>query len=382
MSRKKKEEFVLSNPPEDLGIREYAFGQTVNKQKLKGSAKIGERKKVWRSPASIYMIVLCVFLTFWFLYSLIAALVKGGGTVEILVEFLTSFMALVVCVGIIICTVFGLWGRLAQFALNHGMVKRSEVESVEESAEIAEEAYEKASAPDPFFEVYGDYIRATDGESIKVINRAGVQKVKAFERCGGCYIAIISDGEICTYDFVWLHGLQMPMREVKKLKELFGDKLEIEPLVSGEDRKRARRGRRSFSGFNIAPLVVGLICAAVGGGVIALHFCLAESIPIVLGAFFIAGGVLFACVAFEGVPVVKVFVVPLVFGGIMSFIPALFLGIIAEGNGIPLIFTSVHQFLCSFNALFCAVAFLEGIGVLILIIAFYNLYKYIRYGDQ
>lgn len=382
MARKKKEEFVLSNPPEDLGEVRYSFGRNAKRKGGNAATRSGERKKPWRSPAGIYMLALGAFLIFWFLYSLIATLVKGGGTIVLLTNFITGFFALAACLAIIICSVFGLWGKLARFALNHRMVRRHEVAHVEAQTEMVEEAYEKAQMPAPVFEVYDDYIRATDNYDTKIINRAGLKKIKAYERSGGCYLAVISDGEICTYDFVWLHGLQLPMREVKKLKEIFGDRLEIEPLVSKEDKKQARREHISLGTFNIAPFCVGLLCAAVGGGVIAMHFYLAASVPIALGAFFIAGGVLFMCAAFEGVPIIKVFVIPFIAGCVFAVIPVLFSIIIADGNGMSISFSSVHEFLCSFNALFCAVVFLEAMGVFIIIVAFYNLYKYIRYGEE
>lgn len=378
----KKQEFVLSEPPEDLGRKVYSFGRTAKNGKTNNNAATGERKKTWRSPAGIYMLALGALLTFWFLYSLIAALVNNSGGWVVLLNFGTGFMVLFVCLVIIICSVFGLWGKLTRFALNHRMVKSTDVESVEESAEMAEEAYEKAQMPTPVFEVYDDYIRATDNYETKIMNRAGVKKVKAFQRSGGCYLAIISDGEICTYDFVWLHGLQIPKREVKKLKEVFGDKLEIEPLVSEEDKKRARREGYSIRTFNVAPLYAGFLCAAAGGGIIAIHFLLAESVPIALGAFFIAGGAVFMFAAFESVPVIKVFVIPLLFGCVFAGMPIALTITIASANGISITFTSVHQFLCSFNGPLCGIAFLEAMGVLILGIAFYNLYKYIRYGEQ
>lgn len=378
----KKQQFVLSEPPEDLGNKVYSFGRTAKNGKTKDPTKTGERKKPWRSPAGIYMLALGAFLIFWFFYSLIATLINNSGGWFVLLEFGTGFMALVTCLVIIICSVFGLWGKFVRFALNHRMVKSAEVENVEQSAEMVEEAYEKAQMPPPIFEVYDDYIRATDNGEIKVINRAGLQKVKAYERSGGCYIAVISDGVICAYDFVWLHGPQLPMREVKKLKEVFGDKLEIEPLISGEDKKRARRERVSFGTFNVAPFCAGLLCAAVGGGVIAMHFYLAESIPIFLGVFFMAGGALFMFASFEGVPIIKVFVIPLIAGCVFAVIPIALTIAIASANGMSIGFTSVHQFLCSFNGLLCGVAFLEAMGVLILVVSFYNLYKYIRYGEQ
>lgn len=378
---KQKEEFVLSCPPEDLGTRVYAFGQTVKKQKSNNPAKAGERKKPWRSPAGIYMLALGAFLVFWFLYSLIAALVNNFNWL-VLLNFGTGFMALVVCLVIIICSVFGLWGKLARFALNHRMVRGSDIANVEDSAEMVEEAYEKAQAPSPFLEVYENYIRATDGDTIKIINRAGIKKIKAFQSHGTCSISLISDREVCEYDFVWLHGLNLPVRELKKLKKLFGDKLETEPLVSEEDRKQARREYGLSGSFHAAPLGVGFLCAAVGGGLIAMHFFLIPDMPIALGAFFMAGGVLFMFAAFEHVPIVKVFIIPLIFGCVFTVMPIAFSITIASEYGISTLFTSIHQFLCSFNGAFCAIAFLEGMGVFILIVAFYNLYKYIRYGEQ
>ena len=371
-------------PPEDLGAKRYAFGQTLKTKKTDNGRYVGKRNKIWRSPAAVYMFVVAALLVFWFFYSFIAALANGGGW-QTLLDYLSDFFALAVCVAIVICTAFGLWGKLARFALEHGMVKKRDIAQVEATAEMTEAAYEKAQEPSPVFEVYDGYIRASDKGVISIYDRDGIKKIKAYEIIGYYCIAMTSKEEY-GFNFVCLHGLKLPLREVKKLKKIFGDIMVIEPNKDGAAVKKRKhqkveRERADWGSVKAGGIVMGLICALAGGGVIALHFYLAEGIPIVLGAFFIAGGALAIFTSFDSVPVVRVFVIPLFFGGILSVIPALFAKIIAEGSDITTAFTSVHHFLCSFNALYCAVGFLEAIGLLVLIFAFYSLIKFIKYGE-
>lgn len=72
--------------------------------------------------------------------------------------------------------------------------------------------------------------------------------------------------------------------------------------------------RFEIEGAQIGGLVMGFICAATGGGVIALHYCVNKQIPMPLGIFFIVGGLLAMLTTFSSVAVVKVFAIPFMFG--------------------------------------------------------------------
>lgn len=353
--------------PADMGEILYKYGIADE------DGKSGERKKLWRSPASVFMLAVCAFLVFWFLYSFISALIDGGAEASV---FIPSFFALAVCVAIVLLTVLKIWAKLARFALDRGLVRQRERARVEADAEMMEEVYEQSEKTEPFIEIYRDYIRATDWEEVKIFAREGVERITAVEGFESYSLLIQAGGEGYDFDAVILHGLKLPKSEIKKLKKIFGDKLEIEPLYDGESREAEKK--LDFTDVNAAGIVVGIIVAAAGGGVIALHYCLSASIPVALGTFIIAGGALVFCSGFSAFPVVNDFFVPLIAGATFAIIPLQFCKIIAEGMGINIVFSSVHEFLRSFNPLFCAVGFLTAIGALLIAIAFWNLIKLIR----
>ncbi len=369
---KNEESFAPDILPEDLGVKQYGFVQGGKKL---NNAKTGERKKLWRSPASIYLFVISAFLTFWFLYTFIAAIIRDGA--RAISYCLDDFFALATCLVLIFLTVFKVWGKFARFALSHGLVKNRERAYVESGAEMIEATYEKLEKEPPVFEVYENYIRATDGETVKTFDRAQVVKIIAYKTCGQCIINLVLKSGLSS-EVVMLKDLRIPLREANKLKAFFGDKLSIEPLFSPAEEKE--NAKIDFD-VNWIAIIMGLITLAAGGGVLALHYVLAESIPVALGAFFMAGGVLIVFTGLLSLPIVKAFIIPLICGGVFITIPWQFCKIIAEANGIPLVFTSVDNFLSSFNALFCAVAFLAAIGLLFVGKAFGGLFKYIKYKE-
>lgn len=370
---------MLETPPEDLGVKLYGFGKT-GKNEI--NAKTGERAKTWRSPAAIYLYFVAAFLVFWFLYTVIDEAQYGGGVAG--KDLILDLFALGVCLLIIFLSVFKLWGKFGRFALKHNLVRNSERADVENSTEMMENYYEKLDCPEPkpVLEVYEDYIRVTDGADVKVLRRSGVKRIIAYRTGRECLFTIISyDAE-----FVTCKGLRLPVREVKKLQNIFGAKLEIQSLYGSEEEKSSAKERRSefFEDFDVTHrggLVMGLIAVAAGCGVIALHYTLAENIPAELGAFFITVGVLVVFTAFDFVPVVKAFIIPLFFGCVFAVFPILICLIIDNANGVQLPFSSLQEFFTSFRPLYCAVAFLEALGVPIIITAFSQLIKYIKYGE-
>ena len=374
---KKKVSFVLSAEPEDLGVMEYAFGQGEKRN----NEKTGERAKTWRSPYAIFLYIVSAFLVFWFLYTVIADAVRGG--VKTVLAHGVDFFALGVCLAIIFLSVFKGWAKFARFALRHNLVKSNERASVESSAEMMEETYENLEKEPPVFEVYENCVRATDGLAVKVFDRAHIGKITAHTSHGQCFFSIEADEE-CISQVVWLFDVKLPLRELKKLQAVFGDKLSVEPLGGSTDENKAghNKWRENLDEVNWPGIIMGFITFAVGCGVLALHYYLAESIPVALGAFFILGGVLVFFTGLASVPAVKVFIIPLLFGGIFIAIPFQFCKLIAGEEVIAYTFASASNFFSSFNAMYCAAFFLAAIGGVAVISAFVGLVKYIKYGEE
>ena len=375
MARKKEESFILTVAPDDLGVMQYGYGQGGKKT---NDGQMGERKKLWRSPAAIYLFLVSAFLVFWFLYSVITATLRDGA--QAILSYGVDFFVLAVCLFIVFLSICKLWGKFARFALNRGLVKNEDRASVESSTEMMEETYEQLEKDPPVFEVYENYVRATDGETVKAFDRARIGRVILYKLSNRCLVNIASDGEFSS-EVVVLKGLRLPLREVKKLQAVLGDKLSVEPLYIPTEGKGHSRLRESLGGVNLAGIIMGLIAVAAGGGVLALHYTLADNIPIALGAFFMAVGVLIFFIGLQSLPIVKAFIIPLLAGGIFTVIPFLFCKIIAGEDGVSFAFSSADNFFSSFNALYCGAAFLTAIGLLGVAWAFICLVKYIKYGE-
>ena len=199
----------------------------------------------------------------------------------------------------------------------------------------------------------------------------------------------------CTAEFVSIYGysvcayVDIPLYDVHKIKEIFGCMCEVE-------RRRRRyagikadidteappyyreKARLEIDGAQIGGLVMGLICAAAGGGIIAMHYYVNASIPMPLGLFFIAGGLLAMLTAFSGVTVVKVFAIPFVFGLLFAGFPFIFIFSVAQSEGTAVALPSLHGFLCSFSPVYAGLFFLAALGVLFMISAFVQLIKYLK----
>ena len=368
---------VLENPPEDLGKKVYGFGKT----KKKINAKTGGRKQVWRSPAAIYLYIVSAFLLFWFLYTVISDALQGGA--KTLLGHIGDFIVLAVCLLIVFLSMFKLWGKFLRFAAGHKLVRNSA--EVADDAEMMENYYDSLEydgidkTDKPVFEVYEDYIRVTDGDKVKVVRRSGVSLITARTMDKDFFVTIVS----YNMEFVSCNGVRLPLRELKKLKAVFGSKLEIKPLYGSEDKKGGAKEkwnefRENFDTTRIAGLVMGIIAVLVGFAVIGLHYVPGSTIPAEGGAIFIGIGAIVICTAFSFVPVVLAFIIPLFFGCMFVVFPVVLCLLVSNTTGVPLPFSSLQEFLTSFSMLYCASAFFIAMGGLLIIAAFYRLNVYLK----
>ncbi|MDE7083349.1 MAG: hypothetical protein K2O89_06590 [Clostridia bacterium] len=370
---------VLENPPEDLGVKLYGFGKSVKKSNNK---KAGERKKTWRSPVAIYLYIISAFLVFWFLYTVIDDVLCGGA--KTLLSHIVDFIVLAVCILIVFLSMFKLWDKFLRFVLRHKLVRNNERAGVEDSAEMMENYYDKLDYPDPqpVFEVYENYIRVTDGAEVKVLRRSSVSKITAYETGKECTFSILA----YTLECVTCTGLRLPIRELKKLKEIFGAKLHIQSLYGSEDKKSRAKERRSDFRKNLdithmGGLCMGIVAVLAGCAVIGLHYAPDSTIPAEGGVIFIGIGLIVMCTAFSFVPIVLVFIIPLLFGCMFVVFPVVLCLLISNTTGVPLPFASLHEFLTSFSVLYCASAFFMAMGGVFVVGAFVRLIKYIKYGE-
>lgn len=367
------ERFVVDDPPEDL----YGWKYGVDNSKTMYDTHKGQRAAALKSPYAVYLLALVAFMLFWFVYSFIHAAMNES-RVAVLLRFLPSFFVLAACVTIIFLSVFGVWGKFARRALKKNMVsaKGGDRERLEAEVQAADANKGKENA----LNIFEDYVEVINYGERQVLRISLLRQVLIRKYGGPCSVTFVSLRGEKVYACA-----DVPKADIYQIKAIFGNMCKVE---SGARRKREKETRLpdfyyekekfELEGAQIAGLVMGGICAAVGGAVVALHYCVNETIPMPLGIFFIAGGLLAIITVFSAVPVVKVFVIPFLFGLIFTGFPFMLSISISQSEGVKVVLPTFHEFLCSFSPLYCGLFFIAGMGLLLILVAFVNLIKYLR----
>lgn len=368
--------FVVDDPPQDLGGWKYG----VDNSKTQYDLHKGQKAAVLKSPVAIYMLALSAFLLFWFIYSFVHATITEGN-VYVIVKFLPSFFVLAVCIAIVFLTVFGVWGKFVRWTLKNKMTGGAahDIHILQAQVEAADANVGRENA----LNVYEDYIEVVNSGTRRVLDRSVLRNV-----------IIKKHGRYCSIRFISLRGepvyadAKIPTADIHVLKEIFGGICTVEKARRIKTSRikddvyvepHYERGDFSFDGGKVAGIVMGFICAAVGGVVIALHYCVNEKIPEFLGMFFIAGGVLVITTVFAEFAVVKVFIIPFLFGAILTGFPFMLIFSVAQTEGTAVTLPTFHEFLCSFSPLNGGMFFLAGIGLMLIIYSVVRLIKYLRY---
>ncbi len=363
----------MDDPPENL----YGWKYGVDDSKTQFDLHKGQKAAVLKSPMAIYMLALAAFLLFWFTYSFVNAAITEGN-VYVIVKFLPSFFVTAVCVAIVFLTVFGVWGKFVRWTLKKKMTggEATDVRILQAQTEAADENQGRECA----LNVYEDFIEVTNNGTRQVLDRGLLRSVK-----------IKKHGRFCRAEFISLRGesvysdAEIPASDVHRLKEIFGGVCTVEKAkrFKGEAQVHVEphyeKADFSFGGGKVAGIVMGFICAAVGGAVIALHYCVDARIPQFLGMFFMAGGVLVVAAVFSELAIVKEFIIPFLFGAIFTGFPFMLVFSVAQSEGVAVTFPTFHEFLCSFSPLNGGMFFLAGMGLMLVIYSFVRLFKYLRY---
>lgn len=360
-----REGFEVKYPPQDLGKVLYF----KDNSKTQYDAYKGQAKRALRSPQGIVMLFVAVFLLFWFLYSFINAMIMGDPAKTAL-EYLPHILALVASEAIIICSVFGLWGKFVRFAFRKNLVSRREpnVRALEEElAQVEENAGHENAVT-----IYENYVEVKKLGERKVYDRSEIRKVTV--KNGGNFFTLAFDfycGRTVYVDF-----LEIPLTDLYIIKKIFG---KHNVYVTSYTAKYDNQERFSINGTQIGGMVMGIICALAGGGVIALHYLVEESIPVFLGAFFIVGGVLVFFTTLSHIPVVRAFLIPFLFGVFFTVFPV-FIGLVVVNDGkIVLPWRSAQEFFCSFSGVWAVVLLLVTVGIILIIHSIKELIAYIKH---
>ncbi len=368
------ERFIVADPPQEM----YGWKYGVDNSKTMYDTRKEQRTAALKSPYAIYMLALVAFMLFWFAYSFVNAVLTEDGAI-VLLKFLPSFFVLALCTAIVILSVFGMWGKFARWALKKNMVgaPASDGRRLKEEIEAADANKGRENA----LNIFEDYIEVINFGKRTVVNRGLLRNViikKYGSFCKACFVSIYGYS-VCAY-------VEIPSSDLHIIKEIFGSMCTVEKRRSYKggsvpDPVFYAKERFEIEGAQIGGLVMGFICAATGGGVIALHYCVNKQIPMPLGIFFIVGGLLAMLTAFSSVAVVKVFAIPFMFGLLFAGFPFMFVFSVAQSEGIKVVLPTFHEFLCSFSPIYAGIFFIAGLGILFILIAFVQLFKYLKYRD-
>ncbi len=358
-----RESFEVKYLPEDAGKVLYE----KDNSKTQYDSPKGHAKRTLRSPQGIVMLLVAAFLLFWFLYSFISAAVEGD-PVQALIEYWPHFIGLVAADAIIILSVFGLWGKFIRFAFRRNLVSRQNpnVRALEEEVEQAEANIANRNA----ITIYENYVEVVSSGRTKIFDRSQINRVTVEK-----YESVFTlEFEFFGDKTVWIDSPELPLTDLYIIKQIFG-KRNVHVVKDSEPQEKVRD---QIGGTQIGGMVMGIICALAGGGVLALHYTVAEDIPIFLGAFFIVGGVLVFFTTLSHVPVVRAFLIPFLFGVIFTVFP-IFIGLVVVCNGqIALPWLSVQEFFCSFSGVWAAVLLLSTVGIILIIHSIKELIAYIQ----
>ena len=370
--------FIITDPPEEL--RGWQYG--VDNSKTQYDMQNGQKAPGFKSPFSIYMFALIAFMLFWCIYSLVFAFKNNTPIAMILANFMPSIFVIFVCGLIVVMSVFGLWGKFTRWALKKNMVSNKDGARARLEAEV--NAADDNIGKEKALNIYEEYIEVINYGNRQVLDRGLLREV-----------LIKKYGMRCTVYFTSMRGecviayADVPSSDIHQLNKIFGDMCKVEKYgnrktksdkeLSVFEAANYERGKFEWDGGKVAGLVMGFICSAVGGLIVALHFLVTEQMPYPLGIFFIVGGLLVMSTVLSNMPVFKVFVIPLLFSIIFMGFPFMFVFSVSQSEGTQVVLPTFHEFLCSFTPLSGGIFFLAGIGLMFFLLSFYNLFKYLKY---
>lgn len=374
--------FIVKDPPQELSGWKYG----VDNSKTQYDLQNGQKAVGLKSPASVYMLALIAFMVFWYIYSLVFAIkdcVDASQSIAVVIAtFVPSFFIIFVCAFIVIMSVFGLWGKFSRWALRKNMVSNRNGDRARLQAEM--DAADQNLGVENALNIYEDYVEVINYGNRQVLDRGLLREV-----------LIKKYGTRCTVYFTSMRGecviayADVPASDIHQINKIFGDMCKVEKY--GKRKRESDKEPGVFEAMNyekgkfvwdsgkVAGLVMGFICSAVGGVVVALHFCVTEQIPYPLGIFFIIGGLLVMSTVLSNMPVFKVFVIPLLFSIIFMGFPLMFVFSVSQSEQAPVVLPTFHEFLCSFTPLSGGIFFIAGIGFMLFLYSFYSLFKYLKY---
>ncbi len=315
-------------------------------------------KAVFRNPVFYYFSLIIVMLVIWFVASLIFNIVRHGFLASIGMN-IGGFITLFVISLIVFSSFGGVWSKLLKRLIGKKENKQEMVSIVEN----------KRNA----IQIYQDWLVITNLGIVEVYDIHMVEKVRLsfINNKKGYHMAFYAVNGVVKFAKV-----KIPCQRymIIRLQKIFGDKLVVERPY----KKFVIQTTKSARDI-ILPIAFVSLAIILGAGLIVMHYLVSQSVPIILGIFFIIGGVAAICGILDFIPILKDVVLPFLVCAVFFGFPYMILYTTYNANGLEL---TASRFFQVFNPIGVAVIFLGGLGLLFIIKAIKTLIEYIKYRGK
>ena len=239
----------------------------------------------------IYMLLLCVALLGWFLYSVITAANDPEiGIAKAIVNHIASFIVLVIALFILVLTAFNAWGKFSRAALKHKVLTRQRgmegVQTRQLESDLAEADANKSN--EYALRIYKDLVVVVNEGETTLIHRSEIQRVKGNQVPRGYQLTF----ELYDDESV-LAQIPVPIADLPRVKKHF-DNFEYTP-ASRE--KGYFKKKLPMLAFMLVPLLIGV-------AILVVRSLVLPDIPLIIGAAFLAFGVLLMLAQFGDTAVI------------------------------------------------------------------------------
>lgn len=260
----------------------------------------------------VYLLALAAGFLVWFVFTFVRGVMRNGFA-DALLTHLSGLIILAAIEAILLLTAFSAWGKFTRFSLRHGYVRRN-ADSAALAAEISEADANKPR--ENALRVYENCVVIINRGVKRIIDRRQLSSVHAEIGQGTMQLSFYSsEGEFLAA------FLRLPEADLPRLRTIFKE-------ISCD--RTQPSGRRKGRGETALLFIVSLVFVGFGVGMIALHYTIAEEIPVLLGCLFIAFGLLPALASLQKYAFGKAFLLPAYMGFLFTFFPTAVLFLISE----------------------------------------------------
>ncbi len=341
-------------------------------------------KGIIKHPQTIYLITVNSLLLLWVLFSLIYRLVTEENKSGVFLSMLPSLILVAAVTAIVVISALGSWGKVARFALKHGLysrrgdaVDRARLMAMKREFEHADRNKGRENAITVTEETV---IITLYGRSHTFDKSRVLMQVQRFD---GALMAnfTIEDEMPIRMDF----PERLPLDEWHKLKKALRDNLKtIRALPKMLEKETDDKGRRLYGGYTLGSVILSFIMSCViltiGIMLTVAHYLWVPGIPPFVGVFFALMSGLCFTNTFQHIPAVNVVMLPLIFSIVLLVIP-------------PWIFVWYETTLAQNALTFWGVLthadvfpvgmmFFSAMGGMVLVFAIIKLIDFLRFGKQ